>query len=153
LLGWQSETMLYFNFGEPQPTPRTLKMKSSRLLLAVTTLAFTFLFTVAVSTTTAGTTGNGWSQTPTVDLRYLITSVDAATGTIQVEFMRDKTFQTYKTNPNTKINVNGNLGPFDRIKVGMQVRKYFIREGQTLAAIVVDRADLSPAQPPPPTNK
>jgi len=126
-------------------------MKTSRLLLAVATLAF--LFTLAVSTVTAGTTGNGWSQRPVVDLRYLITSVDAAAGTIQVEFMRDKTIQTYKIDANTKIRVGDNMGTIDQIKVGMQVRKNFMRTGQTLAAIVVNQADPAPVQPPAPKNQ
>jgi hypothetical protein len=125
-------------------------MKSARLLFALTTLAF--LFILAVSAATAGTTGNGWSQSQNPDLRYLVTSVDAPTGTIQVEFMRDKTIQTYKINANTKIRVGDNMGTIDQIKVGMQVRKYFLREGQTLAAIVVNQADLPPAPPPPPRN-
>ena len=124
-------------------------MKSSRLLLAVTTLAF--LFTVAVSTATAGTTGNGWSQRTEVDLRYLVTSVDATTGTIQVEFMRDKTTVTYKIDANTKIRVGDTMGTVDQIKVGMQVRKYFLKagetpggEGQILGAILVNQADPPP---------
>jgi hypothetical protein len=125
-------------------------MKSSRLLFAVTTLALAFLSTLAVSTATAGTTGNGWSQSQGPDLRYLVTSVDATTDTFQVEFMRDKTTQTYKIDANTKIRVGDNLGTIDQIKVGMQVRKYFLREGQTLAAILVNQAD---PPPPPPTNK
>jgi len=133
-------------------------MKTSRLLLAVTTLAF--LFTLSVSTATAGTTGNGWSQRQNPDLRYLITSVDATTNTIQVEFMRDKTTVAYKIDANTRIRVGDNMGTFDQIKVGMQVRKYFLKadqtpggEGQILGAIVVNQADPPPAQPPPPTNK
>ena len=130
-------------------------MKSSRLLLAVTTLIF--LFTLAVSTATAGTTGNGWSQPQWPDLRYLITSVDATTNIIQVEFMRDKTIQTYQIDANTRIRVGDNMGTVDQIKVGMQVLKYFLKagqppggEGQILAAIVVDKANPPPAQP---TNK
>lgn len=126
-------------------------MKSSRLLLTVTALFL--LFNFAVSTAAAGTTGNGWSQSQTPDLRYLITSVDAATSTIQVEFMRDKTIQTYKIDANTKIRVGNTMGTIDQIKVGMQVRKYFLRAGQTLAAMVVDQADPPPVQPPPPANK
>jgi len=125
-------------------------MKPTRLLLTVTTLAF--LFALAVSTATAGTTGNGWSQSAEVDLRYLITSVDATNGTIQVEFMRDKTIQTYKIDANTRVRVGDNMGTIDQIKVGMQVRKYFIRAGQTLAAIVVGPADPPPAVPPPPKS-
>ena len=126
-------------------------MKSSRLLFAVTTLAF--LFTLIVSVATAGTAGNGWSQRREVDLRYLITSVDATTETIQVEFMRDKTIQTYKIDANTRIKVGNNMGTFDQIKVGMQFRNYAVREGQTLAAIVVDKADSAPVEPPPVTPK
>jgi hypothetical protein len=133
-------------------------MKLSRLLLAVATLAF--LFTLAVSTAIAGTTGNGWTQRAEIDLRYLITSVDATTGTIQVEFMRDKTTVTYKIDANTKIRVGDNMGTIDQIKVGMQVRNYFLKAGQTpggegqiLGAIVVNQADPAPVQPPPPTNK
>jgi hypothetical protein len=122
-------------------------MKSSRLLFAVTTLALAFLFILAVSTATAGTTGNGWSQRAAVDLRYLVTSVDATNGTIQVEFMRDKTIQTYKIDANTRIRVGDNMGTIDQIKVGMQVRKNFMREGQTLAAIIVNQADPAPAPP------
>ena len=125
-------------------------MKSSRLLLAVVTLVF--LFTLAVSTATAGTSGNGWSQSQRPDLRYLVTLVDAATGTIQVEFMRDKTIKTYKIDANTRIKVGDYMGTIDQIKVGMQVRKDFMREGQTLAAIVVNQADPAPAPPPPPKN-
>ena len=125
-------------------------MKSSRLLLAVVTLVF--LFTLAVSTATAGTSGNGWSQSQRPDLRYLVTLVDAATGTIQVEFMRDKTIKTYKIDANTRIKVGDYMGTIDQIKVGMQVRKNFIRLGQTLSAILVNQADPAPAPPPPPKN-
>jgi hypothetical protein len=125
-------------------------MKSSRLLFAVATLAL--LFTLTVTTATAGTTGNGWSQRRQIDLRYLVTSVDATTGTIQVEFMRDKTIQTYKMDANTRIRVGDNLGTIDQIKVGMQVRKNFMRQGQTLAAIIVNQADPAPVDPPPPKN-
>jgi hypothetical protein len=124
-------------------------MKSFQLFLAVATLAL--LSALAGLTATAGTTGNGWSQRAEVDLRYLITSVDAATGTIQVEFMRDKTTKTYKIDANTKIRVGDNMGTIDQIKVGMQVRKSFTRAGQTLGAIVVDKADPAPADAAPAT--
>jgi hypothetical protein len=125
-------------------------MKSSRHLITVATWAF--LFALVVATATAGTSGNGWSQSQRPDLRYLVTSVDATTGTVQVEFMRDKTTQTYKIDANTRIKVGDYMGTFDQIKVGMQFRKYAVREGQTLAALVVDKADPAPVQPPPPKN-
>jgi hypothetical protein len=123
-------------------------MKSSRLLLAVA--IFVFLFTLANSTATAGTTGDGLTQTQGPDLRYLVTSVDATDGTIQVEFMRDKTTQTYKIDAATKIRVGDTMGTIDQIKVGMQVRNKFMGAGQTLAAIVVNKADPAPAPPATP---
>src|SRR5476651_88574 len=122
----------------------TLKMKSSRLLLAVAALAFTFLFTLAVSTATAGTMGNGAAQRQ----RLVIESIDLTTGTVEFKSMVDNTIHTYKIDATTQVSVVNHKGTIDQIKVGMKVFNYTVKggqkpvEGQTLAFIGV-----SPAAP------
>jgi hypothetical protein len=123
-------------------------MKSSRLLLAVTTLFF--LFTLAVSTATAGTMGNGAAQRQ----RLVIESIDVTAGTVEFKSMVDNTIHTYKIDATTRISIVNNKGTIDQIKVGMKVFNYTVRggqtpaEGQTLAFIGV-----SPAAPVPPANQ
>jgi hypothetical protein len=125
-------------------------MKTFRLLLAVTTLAF--FFTLAVSTATAGSMGNGAAQRQ----KLVIESIDVTTGTVEFKSMVDQTTHTYKIDADTHISVGNKKGTMDQIKVGMKVFNYVPRggqtpgEGQTLAFIGV-----SPAAPTlvPPANK
>jgi hypothetical protein len=133
-------------------------MKSSRLLLAITVLAF--LFTLAVSTATAGSAG-GYSDRsggapspaqPAVDHRILVQSFDVTTGAIVVENMSDKTLHTYKINAATRISVGRSKGTIDQIKAGQSV---FIRGNggqppETVFAITVFEAAPMPV---PPANK
>jgi hypothetical protein len=119
-------------------------MKPSRLLLAVTTLTLALLFTLAVPTPIAGTPT---APPAPVDARKLITSVDAATGTIGIENKRDKTTRTYKIDDFTSVKVNNSRGKIADIKVGMQVRDSIERDSQTLDSISVDMADAAPEAP------
>jgi hypothetical protein len=132
----------------------TLKMKSSRLLFAVTTLALTFSFTLLVSTATAGTAGNGWAQRN----KLVIESVDMTTGTVEIKSMVDNTIHTYKIDATTRIIVGNTKGTIDQIKTGMKVSRCNVsggqmpEEGQALAFIGVYPAAPLPVPPPAPAN-
>jgi len=84
---------------------------------------------------------------PPIDPRNLIHAVDAAAGTIQIQYMRNKVTCTYKLDDITQIKVNNAPGKFADIKSGMQVRDYVERDAHTLDRIVVDRADPAPGAP------
>jgi hypothetical protein len=122
-------------------------MKSSRLLLAVTTLAF--LFTLAVSTATAGSMGNGAAQRQ----RLVIESIDATTGTVEFKSMVDNSIHTYKIDTTTRVSIVNSKGTIDQIKMGMKVFNYTVKggqkpvEGQTLAFIGVSPATPVPVPP------
>jgi len=122
-------------------------MKSSRLLLAVTTLAF--LFTLAVSIATAGSMGNGAAQRQ----KLVIESIDVTTGTVEFKSGVDNTIHTYKIDATTRVSIVNNKGTIDQIKVGMKVFNYTVRggqtpgEGQTLAFIGVSPAAPAPVPP------
>jgi hypothetical protein len=127
-------------------------MKSFRLLLAVT--AFAFLFTLAVSTATAGTMGNGAAQRQ----RLVIESVNTTTGAVELKSMVDNTIHTYKIDATTQISFVNKKGTIDQIKVGQKVFNYTVKggqppgEGQTLAFIGVSPAAPTPAAPVAPTQ-
>jgi hypothetical protein len=112
-------------------------MKLSRLLFAVTALAF--LFILAVSTATAGSMGNGAAQRQ----RLVIESIDATAGTVEFKSMVDNSIHTYKIDATT----------IDQIKVGQKVFNYTVKggqtpvEGQTLSFIGVSPAVPLPASP------
>jgi multidrug efflux pump subunit AcrA (membrane-fusion protein) len=122
-------------------------MKSSRLLLAVTTLAF--LLTLAVSTATAGSMGNGAAQRQ----KLVIESIDVTTGTVEFKSGVDNTIHTYKIDATTRVRIVNNKGTIDQIKVGQQVFNYTVKggqtpvEGQTLAFIGVSPAAPVPVPP------
>ena len=139
--------MLSFNLSELQSTHQTsriLKMKPSRLFLAVTTLTLALLFTLAVPTAIAG---KPKAPPAPVDTRKLVQAVDAAAGTIVIQNMRDKTTHTYKVYELTSIKVNFSSGKIADIKAGLQVRDYVERDDRTLDNITVDKADPAPAAP------
>jgi len=119
-------------------------MKSSRLLLAVTTLAF--LFILAVSAATAGTTGNGWSQPAGQTMpKITVMAVDAAMGTIEFQMM-DKSTRSYKINEKTRVMLSGNPVTIDQIQVGMEVVNFYQRDPQTVGRIILSPAPVTPKQ-------
>jgi hypothetical protein len=121
-------------------------MKSFCFPIAVVTLMLTLLLTLAVSTAGASTAKKP-TPPPPVDKRILIKAVDATAATVEIQYMRDKGFHTYKIDSLTTVTVNKNPGKFADIKVGMQVRDYVERDDQTLDSISVDKADPAPAVP------
>jgi len=119
-------------------------MKSSRLLSAFATLAF--LFTLAVSTASAGSMGNGAAQRQ----KLVIDSVDATTGTIEFKSMVDNSVHTYKIDATSRITVVNKKGTIDQLKVGQKVANYAAKEGQppqTLTMLWVSPAVQAPANP------
>jgi hypothetical protein len=119
-------------------------MKPSRLLLAVTTLAL--LYTVAVSTATAGSMGNGAAQRQ----KLVVESVDVAAGTIQLKSMVDQTIHTYKIDATTRIAVGHAKGTIDQIKAGQKVENYRVGGGQPpqhLDMIFLSQAVATPVSP------
>lgn len=114
------------------------------LLLAVTTLAL--LFTLAVSTATAGSMGNGAAQRQ----KLVIESIDATTGTVEFKSGVDNTIHTYKIDATTRIIVGTTKGTIDQIKVGQKVENYAVTSGQppqTLKTIFVSQAVPVPVPP------
>jgi hypothetical protein len=151
--------MLKFHLGDLQPTrqpSRTLKMKPSRLLLTVTTLALTLLFTFAVPTATAAAAKPAAPPVP-VDTRKMIKSVDAAAGTIVIQYMRDKTIHAYQVYELTSIKVNFVAGKIADIKPGMEVSDFLEKDSQTLDSISVTgsgtTSDAKPTAKPKPKPK
>jgi len=122
-------------------------MKPSRLLLAVTPLALALLFTFAVPTAIAGTTKGPAADDP----RILIKSVDATAGTVEFEYMTNKTTHVYKIDGGSTVKVNDASGTITDIKPGMQVRDSAERDSDTLDSISVSAAD--PAPPGTSTSK
>ena len=123
-------------------------MKSSRLLLAVTALAF--LFILAVSTATAGSMGNGAAQRQ----KLVIESIDATAGTIQFKSMVDNTVHTYKIDATTRISIVNKKGTIDQIKIGMKVFNYTVKGGQTpVEGQTLTFIGVSPAAPLPATSQ
>jgi hypothetical protein len=119
-------------------------MKSSPLLPAVTTLAL--LFTLAVSTATAGTAGNGWSQPAGQNVpKITVTAVDAAAGTIEFQ-MKDKSTKSLKIDEKTHVMLNGNPVKIDQIQAGMEVSNFVQRDSQTVGRIILYSAP-TPATP------
>ena len=118
-------------------------MKSPRLLLAVAFLAVTFLFTLAVSTVTAGSMGNGAAQRQ----KLVIESFDVTTGTVEFKSRVDNSVHTYKIDATTRITVGTTKGTIDQIKVGQKVENYKAGSGQppqTLEMIMVSQAVAAP---------
>jgi hypothetical protein len=120
-------------------------MNPSRLLLAVITLALAFLFIIAVPSAIAGKPKP--KPAPPVDRRIVIKSVNAAAGTVEIEYMRDKASHTYKIDDLTSIKVNNAPGKIADIKVGMEVNDSVERDDQTLDAISVGPAQAAPVTP------
>jgi len=122
-------------------------MKSSRLLLAIATLAF--LFTLAVSTATAGSMGNGAAQRQ----KLVVESVDVTAGTVELKSGVDNSIHTYKIDATTRVTIVNRKGTIDQIKVGMKVFNYTVKggqtpvEGQTLTFIGVSPAAPAPVPP------
>lgn len=119
-------------------------MKSSRLLLAVITLAF--LFTLAVSTATAGSMGNGAAQRQ----KLVIESINATTGMVEFKSGVDQTIHTYKIDATTRVFVGTTKGTIDQIKVGQKVENYKAAGGQPpqiLGFLMVSQAAPAPAPP------
>src|SRR5579862_573336 len=85
-----------------------LNMNSPRLLLTVATLALTFLFAIAMPVAIAKEK-KGKDATPDtpVDTSKVVKSVNAAAGTVVIEYMSDKSMHTYKVDGGTLIKVNG----------------------------------------------
>jgi len=111
-------------------------MKPSRLPLAVTTVALVLLFTVAVP-----------AKPPAVsedDSRILIKMVDATAGTIEIEYMTNRTTHVYKIDAGTFVKVNNVSGKITDIESGMQVRDSAERDSNTLDSISVSPADPAP---------
>ena len=119
-------------------------MKSSRLLLAVTTLALAFLFTWAVPTASAARIRVIEAPETPVDTRKLVESVNVAGGTIDIEIMRDKTTHTYKIDGGTVITVNNDPGKIGDIKVGMEVIDFVERSPQVLDSISLRSPESAP---------
>ena len=119
-------------------------MKLSRLLLAVATL--TFLFTLAVSTATAGSMGNGAAQRQ----KLVIESVDATAGTVEFKSMVDNSIHDYKIDATTRVSLVNRKGTIDQIKVGMKVFNYTVKGGQTpVGGQTLAFIGVSPAAPVP----
>jgi len=126
-------------------------MKSARLFFAVATLAMAFLLTCAVTTANASHKSAA-PPPPPVDGRILIDSVDAASKTVVLRYMRDGTTHTYSFDDLSVIKVgdaSSDPTTVDQIKVGMQVRDYVERDSHTLDSIIVSTADPAPTNPPP----
>lgn len=84
---------------------------------AVAFLTLVSLFTLAVSSATAGSTGNGWAQR----LKLVVDSVDVTVGTVVLKSMVDQSSETFKVDAKTRISVGPKKGTIDQIKPGMQV--------------------------------
>lgn len=72
-----------------------------------------------------------------VDERKLIQSVDAATGTIVIRYMRGKTTHTYKVDEFAKLTINNAAGKVSQIKTGMEVADYTERDNDNLDSLVL----------------
>ena len=128
--------------------PAPLSMKPFRLLFSIATLALIVLFTLTATITEASTPKPAPAP---VDPRILIKSVNAATGTIVIQYMRDKTVRTYTMDDLTVIKINDNPGKMADVKVGMQLTAYVERDAHTLDSASIDNA--SPGPTPPPKKK
>lgn len=117
-------------------------MKSSRLLLAATILAF--LFTLAVPTASADRIKIIKTPETPVDARKLVKSVDVTGGTIEIEVMRDQTTHIYNIDGGTIIRVNNNPGKITDIKVDMEVSDFIERSPQVLDSISLTESDSTP---------
>jgi hypothetical protein len=134
-------------------------MKLHRFLFAV--IASAFLFVLVVSTTTAGSSGNGWFQRRTLGKRILIASVDVKAGTVEFEFTPGTVTRSYSIGPSTRISVinpSTAKATIDQIEVGMQVFNAASQDGRfdesglwasgcTLTNIMVGRARPAPKPP------
>jgi hypothetical protein len=122
-------------------------MNSSRLLFAVTTLAF--LFTFAVFPVKAGSMGNGAAQR----MKLMVDSVDVANGTITIKSGVDNSVHTYKVDDKTRITVGHTKGGLGEVKPGMKVANLRAIEGpepKTLDVLWVYPAppsQVAPANP------
>jgi hypothetical protein len=119
-------------------------MKIYRILFAIAFLALINLLLSSGQTLAASTKPK---EIPPEDTRNLIHAINAAAGTIEIEYMRNKQTHTYSLDDITMIKVNNVPGKITDIKTGMQVRDYVERDDHTLDKIVVDKADPAPSVP------
>lgn len=119
-------------------------MKSFKFLFPIGILTLTFLFALSVTIACASTP----KPPPPIDPRILIKSVNAATGTIVLQYMRDKTIRTYTMDDLTVIKINDSPGKMADVKVGMQLTAYIERDAHTLDSASIDNASPAPTPPP-----
>ena len=125
---------------------RAFQMNSSRLLFAVTTLAF--LITLAVIPVKAGSLGNGAAQR----MKLVVDSVDVAGSTVTIKSGVDNSVHTYKVDAKTRITVGHAKQGLDAVQPGMKVANLHAIEGpepKTLDLLMVYQA---PPAPPAPAN-
>jgi hypothetical protein len=119
-------------------------MNSSRLLLAITTLAF--FLTLAFSPVHAGSMGNGFAQR----MKLVVDSIDVAGGTVVLKSQVDNSLHTYKIGAATKIMVGRSKGTIDQIQVGQKVANLATAGGtppETLKVLMLYAATPAPAAP------
>jgi len=131
-------------------------MNPSRLFHTATTLALAFLLIFAVPSAVAKGKGGGKKPaTPPapVDTRKVIKSVNAATNSVVIENMRDKTTHTYAIDNVTVVKVNNVDGTIAEIKANMEVTDFVERDNDTLDSISVSGNGEAPSAPAPNKKK
>jgi hypothetical protein len=111
-------------------------MNSTRFLLCISSLMLVFLFTLAVPSAQARrhvTSSDG----PAADVKKVIKAVNAAAGTVEIQFMDDNSTQVYKIDGGTVIKVNDGSGKITDIKTGMLVTDFIERDPSTLDSLSV----------------